>query len=989
METNKLQRHGLLSLGEVQAFLRDVVGDDELYEIAKWKMGKNELPYKAKDSCRKAWDRYCKEETKNHEKIQDYIDYSFTSHNSISALAFNFFSKLINKYSISSFWTDFLGELVILFYKSNASYNFDRKKKSDRPYFAAECLTNSFSYLNICKALFFVIAQYSDKKGVSSVKEYLSSHLTKLSYRDLFEQLRLELDCKSFERMYEKIGYDFSKREITKCIKTEQSPQWKFVEKILDYCSEDLREKLILKYLLNNAVKSAKENLFVTDEDISEIKTVLLDYCNTGNEKVPTDLLNNLFRKMKQSKGDPLSAHEDKPESPLAMILYKLLYEKNGYKKQNADPLKLIESMKSQTPVIAPFFVPWFKAIYYVAKRDFSKPKIEDESLSEATRLFDEAFEYKYLAGDFIKEYLEMGFALENYVTSNFSVTTKFYNNEGGVKNPISCDAKKFLNFGFAINLFPEPADKASEKALNANDLFYKFFPLSLFFDEEGAKKKRKDEIKNDNITEIDEKHVYEKLSKLSTSKRNDLIFIKEVLSDDKNHNSKQKKLYPPLSLCLHYCLQDERLLDLAEEWLADESIITTKVSYAGQTPLCEAFKVYKYARLNIVNKNFTKQILHPIFDRISYAENTFDNFLNEKKNKEFKEMLEKGDKLQKRLENILSILIEKTSYYSELQFGHQISTLTYAIDAFNFDFVKKIADKIPDEEFQDYRLYGSISPLMYAIHRKQPVSMGFEEFIRITKDINIPKKLDSHSLNFTREEDYQDYDFYNPLPKDIDAYWYHHDQKEKEINEEDFQWYQYHYGNPEHSEIQDWQVRELDKIIDYFISRTKDIDSIRICSSTADGDLQINTALIYSAQHNDVDTCRKLIKKNADIFSDEFGQYIFKFGENHCTARNDLINNLCIYKSWETLIMIFDEYPDLIIESLIVNEGNEINSFTLFATVIKHRFIWAGREKIQYKDIAEYLIKRFLDAGANPDAKSPIGSVREILSGTHLLEIC
>ena len=33
METNKLQRHGLLSLGEVQAFLRDIVGDDELYEI--------------------------------------------------------------------------------------------------------------------------------------------------------------------------------------------------------------------------------------------------------------------------------------------------------------------------------------------------------------------------------------------------------------------------------------------------------------------------------------------------------------------------------------------------------------------------------------------------------------------------------------------------------------------------------------------------------------------------------------------------------------------------------------------------------------------------------------------------------------------------------------------------------------------------------------------------------------------------------------------
>jgi hypothetical protein len=164
METNKLQRHGLLSLGEVQAFLRDIVGDDELYEIAKWKMGKNELAYKKKDDCRRVWDRYCREETKDHKKIQDYIDYRFTSHNSISALAFNFFSKLVNKYCINPFWTDFLGKLVILFYEAYASYNFDRKKKSDKPYFAAECLTNSFSYLTICKALFFMVANILIKK---------------------------------------------------------------------------------------------------------------------------------------------------------------------------------------------------------------------------------------------------------------------------------------------------------------------------------------------------------------------------------------------------------------------------------------------------------------------------------------------------------------------------------------------------------------------------------------------------------------------------------------------------------------------------------------------------------------------------------------------------------------------------------------------------------------------------------------------------------
>ena len=55
------KKHGLITLGEVQAFLRDIVGDDELYEIAKWKMSKQELTYKEKDSCRRIWDRSARE----------------------------------------------------------------------------------------------------------------------------------------------------------------------------------------------------------------------------------------------------------------------------------------------------------------------------------------------------------------------------------------------------------------------------------------------------------------------------------------------------------------------------------------------------------------------------------------------------------------------------------------------------------------------------------------------------------------------------------------------------------------------------------------------------------------------------------------------------------------------------------------------------------------------------------------------------------------
>lgn len=981
------QRHGLITLGEVQAFLRDILGDDILYEIVESKMLKQELTNKKNDSYRRIWDRYCKEETKEHKKVQDYIDYRFTSPGSISALSLNFFAQLLEKFKINPFWIDFLGKLAHLFYEAYASYHFDRNKKSDKPYLAAECFTNSFVYLTICKTLYYIVAEYSDKQGISNIKNYLISFLTDFTYKDLFDQLRIELDCKSFEKMYGKIGYEFSKKKIEKCKKNETSPEWQFLERILDYCSDELKEKMILKYLLNKAEESAKENLLLLDGDIAGIKKNLLNYCQSGDEEKPEDLLNNLLGTMKDIKGDPFFPNKNKPESTFVLILYNLLYKKNGLKNENADPLQLIESLYKETPIIAPFFVPWFKAIYCVGKRDFSKQKSNDENLLEAVNLYNEAFDYKYLAGDFIKEFLEMGFALENYISSDYVEIRKSFNNEGRIKNPVSDIAKKFYNFGYAINLFPESAEEAAGKTLNANDLFYRFYPLSLFFDEEGAKKLYAEEKNNAEIIEIDSSKIYENLNKLTPSQRNNLIFIKDIVSEDSKHNPKQRQLYPPLSICLHYCLQDERLLDLAERWLEDDTLKTTKLSYVGETPLCEALKIYKYVRLNIVTNKFIKEtVFSSIKDLITTekANSIFNETLDKEQFKDVRPKLKKGDLFLRKFETIICRLIDKTSFDSELQFGDKISTLTYAIDSFSSEFVKKIADKIEDKEFQEYRLYGNVSPLMYAIHRKHPVSMGFEEFIRITKDINVPKTLANQSLFFTREEAQHAYDYYNPRPKDIDEYYYHHDQKEKEITEEDYKWYYSNWGNPENLAIQNWQVRELDEIIEYFIGRTKDIDSLKIYTSTCDGDLLINTALIYAAQHNDADTCRKLLKRNARSFSEDFGVYIMKYGEKHYSLRNDFINTLCICNSWETLIMVFNEFSELIKESL--SPDKDVNSFILFASIIKNRFIWAAKEKREYKDIAEYLIKLFIESGADPDAHSSIGSAREILAGTHLL---
>lgn len=940
------ERYGPIQLGEIQAFLRDIVGDDELYILANEEMEKHEIPYKEKDSCRKSWDRYCKEETKNKEKVQDYIDYSINSKDSIFYLFYKFKNRLKTKYNFDSLIFDFIIYFSFFYYESLKKFNFDKEKQ--RFYMAGEGKTNSLSCLILIKSIAMWMGMYRVKNGGEKTKILLKD-IVLCTYRDLFEQLRTELGCKSLEKLYEKLGYDSSKKIISKAIKTDLSPAWKSIENLINSCSEELKNKFIFKFLLQNTIESAKCHLLITAHDISLIKNIFLTYSETNTNFDYKEFIDNLFGKLKEEKGNPLFFDGKNCHSALPLTIYKNIYDKNLHKKIDKKQISsLIDLLTKEAFEIAPFFVPWFKALVLIAERDFTKEKYEDTSLLNATKLFDEAFDNKYLAGDFIKEFLEQGFVLENYVNSSFSLTTRAYKYDGineKQKNPVTCNAKKFLNFGYAIGLFPENAEESSFKALSANELFNQFFPSSFFVSEKDAEKKYQEEFENDNYIEIEDiQFIYDKLSALSASKRNNLVFIKDIISKDSKHNPKQKQLYPPLNICIQYGLYDEKLLDLAIDWLegSENPINTTKVSYTGQTALCVAFLVYKYFRLqNITVGKITK---------------------------------------------IIDMLIEKTDFESELQFSERISTLTYAIDAFNLEYVQKLTEKIPEDKFQDYRLYKNNSPLMYAINRKQPVSLGFEEFIRTKKDNNIPILLYPQGLNFTREEKVSEFEYFNPHPKDIDEYWYHHDQKEKEITQEDFDGYSKNYGTPENPNLQVMQVEQLDKIIDYFISKTEDVDYFRCFFRSSDDGMLCCTSLIYAGQHNDVDTCRKLLARNAIDSSEEYGFYSYKYGESKYLVQNNFINNLCLFKSWETLIMIFDEYPELIKKSLF-SEPPFVNSYTLFAVVIKNRFIWAGKEKREYKDIAEYLIGRFCEAGADSTQESVIGSVKAILSGIKILK--
>lgn len=261
-------RYGLLHLGEIQAFLRDIIGDDVLYMLTKREMELKRIPFKEKDSCRKAWDRYCKEE------VQDYIDYLPTSENSISYLILRFLEKLQKEYDFSSPIGDFIVDLCNCYYQAVKEYSF---KIYPGYSYTGECRTSVFSCMIFYASIFVSISSFSKENNNETVIDFIQD-INELSYESLFEQLRNELNCKSLEKLYEKLGYEESKRIISSCRKRDLSPSWNYMEKLTKCCSNELKNKFLTKYLLRNIIESAKKHLLISDKDLLTIKKSFSKY---------------------------------------------------------------------------------------------------------------------------------------------------------------------------------------------------------------------------------------------------------------------------------------------------------------------------------------------------------------------------------------------------------------------------------------------------------------------------------------------------------------------------------------------------------------------------------------------------------------------------------------------------------------------------------------------------------------------------------------
>ncbi|MBQ9205218.1 MAG: hypothetical protein IJ158_00715 [Treponema sp.] len=995
------------------------------------KMG--EIPNVEFASLRKSWDRYCAEETKNHEKIKDYEDYAIIkSNNNIAILAEEFFSDLSKEYDIPyKVLLESLGlsaSLTDLYKNFNPFAMMNRlnqqKGQSDHEFeggkvpLVAENETRLFMLFVLKEQVSIAIFEHA-QHNFEQVKNFLTFYLSSdFSYKSLCDRLRKERNCKSFAALYETLDDSIStvnpfKRIIEKAMKSDKNPSWSDFDLLLTKCSPELQKQFIAKYLLSGVENALQEVFQITSEHITGIKEVLLRF--SEEKEFSHDVFEIFFANMLQVG---YTSEEEKKTfcgktngvpSFIIQRLYSLVIHRYQLKAEHQLPFEKLHELivhlsdKEIAPHASQFFIPYFKAYIAVTCREFDK----------AMELFNTAFEYKQFAGDYLVEFLEMAFCFANYYKANWIAARKSIRKEDGVQNPVSCDAKMFKNFGYAIGAFPESAEDSYSETFNNLDYFYSFFPPECFADVELAKKIQKQEYKNQHKITIEtdgrrkqkfvKNHPYEVLFKLKGKDRNKLLPEKSLFTLNKDHNPKQKDLCPPFVLCIRYSLQDERLLGLAENWLSDSEneIDTTAVSFDGKTALCEALRIYAQLKSHIYSATHERirNLQLDAYKRMK--ENGYDSsskkYSAEIKNctKQFSRILDTYRAKYNRYKRLVKILIERTGWEHELKFGVKIPVLAWAIEAYDFELVRQITEKIPISEFDNYKIsYKETSPLIYAVERKEAASFGLREYIRKQKDIHIPHVINENSFGLTREEKQRNFMYENPQPEAMDFTMYHMEHWDERISEKEVEDFISRFGDEEtFSE----QVEEYDKIIDYFLERTQGVDAIirttRTMSSPfrrsetdkripAMAELQTHfTALFLVGMANDADTCQKLLKRGAkpDFPVEVVGFFREQFGEVEYFEKNNFIYNLIDHKSWETLIMFLTEFKDEV-SHLMHNNEFEMNPLMSFAAKVQDYFIWTGRDKRAWRPVVQYMADLFIDCGANPDEKTKIGTARGYL---------
>lgn len=910
-KTEKVDTHGYPSLGLITRFYRNCIGDEPLIHIETFLEENGDHPYKEKGSITKAWDRLCEE---------NYGTYDYYKPDSTDGLIFfveSFFHYMNQNYKLS---IPFISLIKSTFYDLYDLLKIHREQPfltvPDLP--TKEILrTSVFSTLikwaNVLRKNYaqwdYILDYYlSEDLNYSTVLTGIKNEKNQ-TWEDIYSELDNRVEKEKI-KVDKEIAVRFE-TIIKDAIQKNKNPTWYNFWILFLWASDELNVQLLEVYLLNNYKNALKKVFGFSDVELKQLKNDFIDYLSGADEE-------ELFKNYKPVN-DKL--RYDIVETYMKIFKARELYlnkEKNFFKKFKNTIIEVSKQNNIEIQYVFEFLEPWLLGYKAVAERRFG----------DAEKYYKQAFEKRYLAGDYILPFLKQAFVLELYNNGKWVKSTQAAEPDTNNVNPICKQAQIYWNYGYALDIFDKPATDTFLESFRIYQNFYNEFPPEMFEHPDNVRKLLVQDLYTEmgvffNDEEIPEQKLDKLYNYICDYEDGDKALNEKVKHPytNKDINNKENRLYTPFSLCVSFGTRKEEFLSLAEKWIDYKSLDLGKRNFNNSTALLEAITQYNHLRF--------------------IADSKKDNLIGRYRKLIFK-IIDKSDVID----------------FSETKI-HKIHVLQVAIDSFDLEIVKAIIEKGLDINKLVIDA-DEVSPLYYAINRKEAIKLGFSNFMKKLEDnpFNITwKNFDMPGLTTGEKAINRDYRI-GKMQVNVDF-------------EEQIKKYTFTQKFGDETTFDD-QLIQLDKIIEYLVSKTENLDDYVKSFDNQQG----TNSLFLAAEYNDIKVCELLLMNGADP-NINLGKAFMctvptEYNSYDVFSKNSFIYRLIFFHSWDMLSLFLTKHKDMAQKSMEQNEYG--------ITPIIY-FLYYTKSLDNSKELRKQFISKFIKAGADLNQGSILGSANKLIS--------
>lgn len=914
MGTKKTE-FGNISLGQINKMLISFVGESTFYyyceEFAKEGLIEN---WQSKEAFQRYVNRLLAEED------SDFTGLNVANNSSIPVLVCRILDRFVSDYGCMPVIVDQIKKIAFDFYTGYKQFKYPIYETYN--FYRAMFCEN---YEEYAKKIITTIVQVPQNLWLLPL--YFCPAVKKYDFAYDFLSKIPEFGSK--EELYRKLADHYQDKEkqtehykqiITNQMKDALNPKWVNMKEILDYLMLNEAQGmaaswLVEAYLLSNIEKFIRKESGIPEEQVNKLLSA-----GDNVYSIPPNL-EEFSRILKDLEFDGMDKTKfDDSVGTLSKAL-NAIFNEHIYLHDENQTNEFLENVRIAVPEASKFYCTWMEGYIQLAK----------DNILGAMKKYKDAFEHRRFAGYQFENFIKQAFALYVFASSTDIMVREAVDPSKDRTTPLKNEAKKFWNYGYAVEIFEKPAEDTFIENVYKTSNFLSVFSESMFITGSKIKNRLSNSLIKDigiDCTEIPEgssftdelkKEIekdYERLSKLTNENINTRIRM---------YNHDVQPAVPPLTLAIYHAAPpyyDIRFILLIKSWLGlddvngFENLNVNSVSDKGTTPLQAALRAYRDSKHH--NRNDFAQ--------------------------EFK--------------NIALAIIEKSSIesFTVKSVKTRREALQEAIDSYDLDLVKAIIEKGLD-----------VNGLLISADDVSPVYYCIQRF----KQAKFPDKIIEQLSKFD-ESTNMVWENLN-MPGLTNS-----DKKNRYFNTET------PFGNKELREkfakasfIQDMgpentyqeQQKQLRETCLYLIEKTANQDEF------IKENPQINqkwTALFFAVEADDKEVCRALLKNGANPnlhlgYIPEWGMVTF-------------LKTCISFESWEVLEMFLSEFSDL--AKVTINESDNIYQASAFAVFMKKMLETRQLKPENYKG-REFVLKManlFGQCGASYNQPSMFGSANDML---------